>query len=256
MAQPIIKIKRGATAPAVNSLQAGEFAIDQAAKNLYLAIDVAGVRTNEIVGGSGTFATKTFVTDADTALGLRIDALGSAFNYVGTLSGGATSSTATNLATLTQKDAGDYYKVAASGFFVLAPSAAFYANANDGLVFNLTSGIDKIDNTNSSVAGTTDQISVSGSTDNGYTVAIDAVFSGRVTALETTASNLGTMSTQDADSVAITGGSINGAAIGGTTAATGAFTTLTASGNVTFNGNIVGDGSTEITDCIIDGGVY
>jgi hypothetical protein len=27
-------------------------------------------------------------------------------------------------------------------------------------------------------------------------------------------------------------------------------------GNATFNGNIVGDGSTEIQNCIIDGGVY
>ena len=39
---------------------------------------------------------------------------------------------------------------------------------------------------------------------------------------------LGTMSTQNASSVAITGGTINGTAIGGTTASTGTFTTVTA----------------------------
>lgn len=40
---------------------------------------------------------------------------------------------------------------------------------------------------------------------------------------------LGTMSTQNANNVAITGGNINGTAIGGTTRSTGAFTTLTLS---------------------------
>ena len=43
---------------------------------------------------------------------------------------------------------------------------------------------------------------------------------------------LGTMSTQNANSVAITGGSIDGAAIGATTASTGVFTTLTATGGI------------------------
>ena len=65
MANPIIKIKRGATAP-VATLNAGEFAIDQVAKNLYLGVEVGGSVTNEIVGGEGTFATKAYVT---TALG-------------------------------------------------------------------------------------------------------------------------------------------------------------------------------------------
>ena len=44
---------------------------------------------------------------------------------------------------------------------------------------------------------------------------------------------LGTMSTQNATSVAVTGGAIDGTTIGGTTAATGAFTTVTASTSVT-----------------------
>lgn len=63
---PIIKIKRGTTVPSAGQLQAGEFAIDQAAKNLYLGVEVGGVVTNEVVGGEGTFATKAYVA---TALG-------------------------------------------------------------------------------------------------------------------------------------------------------------------------------------------
>ena len=60
---PIIKILRGHTAPPV--LEAGRIAIDQTNKNLYVGIDDGnGGTINEIVGGSGTFATKQFVTDA------------------------------------------------------------------------------------------------------------------------------------------------------------------------------------------------
>jgi len=44
---------------------------------------------------------------------------------------------------------------------------------------------------------------------------------------------LGTMSTQNATSVAVTGGAINGTTIGATTASTGAFTTVSASGVIT-----------------------
>jgi hypothetical protein len=64
MANPIIKILRGATPP--SPLLAGQFAVDQVAKNLYLGVEVGGVVTNEIVGGEGTFATKSYVTTAVT----------------------------------------------------------------------------------------------------------------------------------------------------------------------------------------------
>jgi hypothetical protein len=46
-------------------------------------------------------------------------------------------------------------------------------------------------------------------------------------------SGLGTMSTQNANAVAITGGTVNGTTIGATTATTGAFTTVTASTSLT-----------------------
>ena len=54
------------------------------------------------------------------------------------------------------------------------------------------------------------------------------------------------MAQQAANSVAITGGAINGASIGATTAAAGSFTTLQSSGNATFatSGGAVGIGTT------------
>jgi len=45
-------------------------------------------------------------------------------------------------------------------------------------------------------------------------------------------SGLGTMSTQNANSVTITGGTVNGTVIGGTTAAAGSFTTVTATSGI------------------------
>ena len=47
---------------------------------------------------------------------------------------------------------------------------------------------------------------------------------------------LGSIATQAASSVAITGGSVNGTTVGASTASTGAFTTLSASGTATFTG--------------------
>jgi hypothetical protein len=243
---------------------------------------------------------------ADTALGLRIDALGSAFNYVGTVNGGANSGAATNLASLTQKDAGDYYKVGTAGHFVLAPAASFFANSGDGLVFNLANGIDKLDNTDSTVAGTANEISVTGSTDTGYTVAIDAVFSGRMTTAESDIDALegrvttaesdidalegrattaesdidaleGRMTTAESDIDALEGrmttaesdiDALEGRAddlesktqnidlagtVAGTTVLNGA---LEIGGAVEVTGNLVGTGTNQITDFVIDAGTF
>lgn len=123
--------------------------------------------------------------NADTNLQNQISALGSAFTYVGTVTGGADAASAFDLATLTQKDAGDYYKVDTSGYFKIGTGTAFYASLNDGLVWNLASGVDIIDNTNSQVLGATNEIAVTGSSDTGFTVAIDSAFKTRVSTLET-----------------------------------------------------------------------
>jgi len=52
--------------------------------------------------------------------------------------------------------------------------------------------------------------------------------------VDTAIAGLGTMSTQNANNVAITGGAINGTTVGATTASTGAFTNFTASGTASF----------------------
>ncbi|CAB4240803.1 hypothetical protein UFOVP56_15 [uncultured Caudovirales phage] len=57
-----------------------------------------------------------------------------------------------------------------------------------------------------------------------------SAFTASATIPSTAITGLGTISTQNANAVAITGGAINGATIGATTATTGAFTTLSASG--------------------------
>lgn len=65
---------------------------------------------------------------------------------------------------------------------------------------------------------------------------------GRVTSITTdtysAAGDLGTMASQNANSVVITGGTIDGTTIGGTTRAAGNFTNVDTSGNVTVQGTL------------------
>jgi len=62
MANPILRIKRGSSAP--SSLSSGELAIDIANQNLYVGNNSS---VPVIVGGSGTFATKTYADAAVSA---------------------------------------------------------------------------------------------------------------------------------------------------------------------------------------------
>jgi hypothetical protein len=59
------------------------------------------------------------------------------------------------------------------------------------------------------------------------------------------------MATQNASNVTITGGTVNNVAIGGSTASTGAFTTLTASGIVTFSSNLNANGGFDVSDVLV-----
>jgi hypothetical protein len=109
--------------------------------------------------------------------------LGNAFNYVGVLSGG-TEGSPYDLSALpaNEKNPGDYFKVGAAGWFVYTGTTAFYANVNDGLIKNTTThGWDKIDNTDSTVEGTTNRIAVTGSADTGFVVDISSSYVGQGT---------------------------------------------------------------------------
>jgi hypothetical protein len=64
-----------------------------------------------------------------------------------------------------------------------------------------------------------------------------SAFTASATVPSSDITGLGTMSTQNANSVAITGGAIDGTVIGGTTSAAGTFTTLTATGTSYLGGS-------------------
>jgi hypothetical protein len=150
-----------------------------------LAAEVTRATAAEATLTSNLATEVSRATAAEVALGARIDGLGNVFEYIGTVNGGADAANALDMETLAQKATGDYYKVATAGYFkVGAAGTPFYANLNDGLVFNSAAGVDKIDNTDSAVAGTTDYISVTGSTDTGFVVDVDAAFKARVSTLE------------------------------------------------------------------------
>jgi hypothetical protein len=324
MANPIIKIKRGATAP--TTLNNGELAVDLTNKNLYVG-DLSGVPL--AIGGEGTFAKKNasdvgftggningvtigsttaaggaFTTlTASTAptadndvvrlkeLNDSVSDLGSVFHYVGDVS---SASTPLDLSTLSDTTTGAYYKVDVAGTYT-AGASSFAAKVGDAFV-KTTTGWQKLDNVDVEVLPTANEIVVTGDENAGYTVSIDPVFSGRVTtaesdinALETKTQNI--TATSDITTVAgvmqngngsnvvnfgtgsltftgaqefgavfvnvdleVGGNTYIGTGVGGGNLEVGG--TVLIEGNATFNGNIVGDGSTEITDCIIDGGVY
>jgi hypothetical protein len=82
-------------------------------------------------------------------------------------------------------------------------------------------------------------------TDSNFIVGNGTTWVAESGATARTSLGLGTIATQDASSVTITGGTINGTAIGGSTAAAGAFTTVSASGDVTIADKIVHDGDTN-----------
>jgi hypothetical protein len=105
---------------------------------------------------------------------------------------------------------GYYYVVSVAGSTNLDGITAW--NVGDWAIFNGTVW-QKVDNTDAVTSV------------NGYT--------GTVVLTNTDISGFGTMSTQNANAVAITGGAIDGTTIGATTTSTGKFTTLNASTSLT-----------------------
>ena len=71
-------------------------------------------------------------------------------------------------------------------------------------------------------------------------------FNGTDWNLITPSGGFGTMATQDSDEVLITGGTIDGVAIGSTDSSTGKFTTLTTTAEATIGGDLTVDGGSDI----------
>ena len=146
---------------------------------------------NQSMGGNLLTNVGTPVNDTDAAnkafVIARIGDLGNAFNYVGTVEGGEDEAAAFDLSSLANLNAGDYYKVTATGFVKeTAAGTPFFLNAGDSLVKNITAdGWDKFDNTDPLVSGEASFIDVTGSADVGYVVSANASFKGRVSTLET-----------------------------------------------------------------------
>jgi hypothetical protein len=163
-----IKIKRSSTAGAVGPTAEGEISTNITDKKLFI--------------GDGASGVITYIdeTQVDTKI---TTALTSAFTYKGTQAGNAQASTAT-ASSATELPAspnnGDYYKITTAGYVKAngaADTASFFVNVDDSVVYNGTDW-DKIDNTNSVVASADSSISVTGSADAGFDVAIATVDGG------------------------------------------------------------------------------
>jgi hypothetical protein len=178
------------------------------------AMTAAATIPNTDITGLGTASTK----DAGAALGVAtLDAGGKVpvselpAAVLGALSYQGTWDAATNTPTLTSSvgTKGYYYVVSVAGNTNLNGITDWLVG--DWAVYN-GSIWQKVDNTETVTSV------------NGQTGAVTITLTGL---------GGGTIATQNANAVAITGGSINGTTIGATTASTGAFTTATASTSVT-----------------------
>lgn len=156
----------------------------EATINANLNTEISRANNAQLVLTTNLNAEITRATAAEASMSGVVFLFGNVFEYIGTVAGGASSGTAYNLSSLSQQSAGDYYTIITSGWFIVGIDPPFYANAQDGLVWNASGGIDLIDNSNPSLTGTVDEISVTGSIDDGYIVGIDDTFKTRLSTAE------------------------------------------------------------------------
>jgi len=246
-------------------------------------------------GGTNHATTNNVTTDitaldtAITAVESAVSGLGDAFNYVNATSidpqnvataassdPNATLATRTawtagnqfqDLSILTEKDTGDYYKVATSGWVSYDGTGAntVWVNQYDGVVWNSTSSVDKIDNTNSEVQVTGD-LTITGSADSGFNISSATIdgkvatnasditslqtFTGEGTALDTTAVDLAAAINELHGEIVANDGDIAGLDTD-LTALTGRVTTnegdiATNAGNIATNTTNIGTNTTNI----------
>jgi hypothetical protein len=177
-----------------------------------------GVYTVTTVGSGSTNWVLTRATDADS-YGLKDpDALGNGDAF---------------FVTSGNTGAGETYVCNTTGVITFGTTNITFVQVSSAQIYSAGTGL-TLSGTQFSITNTAVTAAAYGGASKTLSATVNA--QGQLTALSETAiaiantqvSGLGTMSTQNANAVAVTGGTINGTTIGGSTAAAGTFTTCTA----------------------------
>ena len=157
--------------------------------------------------------------------------------------------------------AGESYVMTTTGPIIFGTTGITFTQFFAAQVYSAGTGL-TLSGTQFSITNTAVTSGSYGAANKTLTATVNA--QGQLTALadtpiaiaNTQVSGLGTMSVQNANSVAVTGGTIDGTSVGATTPSTGAFTTLSATGNATVGGTLGVTGTSTFTGLITaNGGV-